>query len=134
MPFAMPRSISRATCDWISSSMSRSSVDDDTSARRRARKGASIRLVREDETDCGGEALPLLAFDAELSVSGRGELVIAGATIVLRHAPMTADESAHFEPAQRGVHGAVVHVEDAARDGLNGLCDVPAVLLAAAQE
>src|SRR6185503_18523135 len=65
------------------------------------RKATSFQLQNEPQR--AGEALPGFAFAREVLSSCRSERVKTGATVVVRHAPLRAHESAGLEPAQGGV-------------------------------
>src|SRR5436305_9233198 len=74
-----------------------------------------------------GESLPGGARGVELPAPRGGELVKACAPIVLGSAPGSIHPAPRFETAQGRVERAVVDVEHAARDGLDGLRELPTV-------
>src|ERR1041384_7782480 len=96
--------------------------------RRRSCRGVSMGSDRAQEELNGiGVALPGADFAGELFASGGGEGVELGAAVVLGRAPLGVEQAAILEAVQRGVEGALVDLEDAARDLLDALADPPAV-------
>src|SRR5436305_487543 len=106
------------------------------SVRARTRQRSSIvRSVRlKDEAQCVGESLPRRAFGVELPAAGGGELVEARAAVVLRCGPRRSDPAARLESAEGRVERSIIDVENAARDCLDRLRELPAIRRASAEE
>src|SRR5690242_8021491 len=77
--------------------------------------------------EAGGEAFPAFELVAERATACRRESVVAGAAIVVGHAPVAVDQTDLFESLKRRVERALVHLERAFRDLLNALADPPSV-------
>src|SRR5689334_22273602 len=91
-----------------------------TSDRARAASPLSKLIsVLQDECHRVGEALPFVDFETEGATSLGSDLVEARAAIVLGRLPGALDVAAVLEALQRGIEGALVHLEASARDLLN---------------
>src|SRR5688500_8687524 len=77
--------------------------------------------------EAGGEAAPALQLRAEGAAAGGGDLVVAGAPVVVGRPPRARDEAVLLQPLERRVEGALVHLEHAVGDLLDALADPPAV-------
>src|SRR5215469_16667536 len=63
-----------------------------------------------------GDLLPILGFFVELPATRRGDGVELCLAIVVGDTPTRLDPAALLEPEQRGVDGALVHLEEIAAD------------------
>src|SRR6185437_5759317 len=129
-----PRAANRsAACSrWprISSCISRS-------RRRKKRAAHTRRIIRamkdmalgslENGGEGAGEPFPLVALRGELFAAGVGERVDAGAAAGIGVLPRGADESALFEPVERGIERAGVDVQHVAGHCLYALREIVAV-------
>src|SRR5687768_505143 len=96
-------------------------VRSSAAGRRPSSGGAEHRL------EAGGEAAPALQLRAEGAAAGGGDLVVAGAPVVVARAPRAGDQAVLLEALERRVEGALVHLQHAVGDLLDALADPPAV-------
>src|SRR5580698_6337960 len=77
---------------------------------------------------CCGQFIPRFLAGIELAAAGSCELVVFGATVIIRRAPMGLDQAAALEPVQGRIQGALLDAQHIARHLLYAFGDGPAVL------
>src|SRR5215210_5553102 len=87
----------------------------------------SSKLTGKHAGDGTSEPLPVPGFLFELPAPGARQLVELRLAFVFRAAPFRGDQSLLLEPVQRGIQGALVHLEDFLRDLLYAQRNAPTV-------
>jgi hypothetical protein len=77
--------------------------------------------------DYRGEPLPISALSVELLAPGAGQLIILGAPVILRCAPLSLDKAAPLQAVQRGIERTLLDFYRILRDLLNPLRNGPSV-------